>query len=99
MSSFRLNQTGLSSMVILIVTVLAVVISWELAVYVDKFILTGQDSKPAAKRCVGGSDPRDCDDTFEGADVPIDLSGGAPLCKSGNQNDCNDSGDVFLFIE
>ncbi len=86
-------------MVILIVTVLAVVISWEVAVYVDKFILTGQETKLAVKRCVGGSDPRDCDDTFEGADVPIDLSGGAPVCKSGNPNDCNDSQDSFLFLE
>lgn len=85
-------------MVVLIIVILVIAISWEISVFVDQYMSGEQLDISAAKKCIG-SDPRDCNDTFEGADTPIDLSGLEPVCLSGNPQDCNDSGDVFLFNE
>lgn len=89
------TQSGFSSMVILIATILVVIIFWELSRFTD--IFTTPPITPKKTTVCPTKDPADCYDTDEG--IGPAGSGGAPLCKTGNPKDCNDSNDNFIWTE
>lgn len=72
LSAIRYQQSGVSSMMILILVSLLILVAWEIGQFANQFSATGQAALEAAERraqdCVGSNTTYDCYDQDEGTD-------------------------------
>lgn len=68
----RFSQSGVSSMMVLILVVLLIIVAWEVGQFAQKFSETGMEAPPGAtginKHCIGSNTTFDCYDQDEGTD-------------------------------
>lgn len=64
------SQTGVSSMMVLILAVLIIIVGWELGQFVQRFSDSGREIPPTAtgNQCFGSNTAFDCYDQDEGTD-------------------------------
>jgi hypothetical protein len=64
------NQTGVSSMMVLILAVLLIIVGWEIGQFAKTFSKSGQEipSFATGNRCTGSNTAFDCYDQDEGTD-------------------------------
>lgn len=84
---FTADQRGISSLVLLLFIILGIFIAWEANQFIDHYSSLSQTS---GLECPSGI-PGDCFDTDEGGGST------APICLTGEQDNCNDSNDVFIL--
>lgn len=77
----KISQTGVSSMIVLILVVLLILVGWEIGQFASQFSETGQEAAnySANKKCVGSNTTFDCYDQDEGADFEDDTPPTEPL--------------------
>lgn len=65
-----MGQKGVASMIVLILTVLIVLIAWEIGEYVQLYSETGQQYQQSSntQNCIGSNTAYDCYDQDEGTD-------------------------------
>lgn len=68
----KISQTGVSSMMVLILVMLLILVGWEIGQFAQTFSNSGREIPPGAtgskQRCIGSNTAFDCYDQDEGSD-------------------------------